>query len=118
MIKGTKSQSAKEGNQILELILNLNKLPQVNTKTDTRSTIYACQFRRYRYASLPFGASPTGDIFQRNVDKNFKEMSNGFGIADDIQIVGYDRDHTDCDATIQRVLKISKRENLILNIDR
>ena len=37
MIKDTKSQSAKEGNQILELILDLNKLPQVNTKMHTQS---------------------------------------------------------------------------------
>ena len=37
MIKDTKSQPAKEENQILELILDLNKLLQVNTKMHTQS---------------------------------------------------------------------------------
>ena len=55
---------------------------------------FACQFGRYRYKRLPYGAAPTGDMFQ--IDEIFKNLPNVFGIADDILIVGYDiagKDH-------------------------
>ena len=41
MTKEAQSQDAKKGNQILELILGLNKLLQVNTKMLTQSNIDA-----------------------------------------------------------------------------
>ena len=63
-----------------------------NLKLDKKSsylTTFACQFGRYRYKRLPFGALLTGDIFQGNIDEIFKELPDVFGIADDILVVGY-----------------------------
>ena len=56
-----------------------------------------CQFGRYIYKKLPFGAAPTGDMFQWKIDKIFKNLPNVFGIADNILAVGYDRDDKDHD---------------------
>ena len=58
--------------------------------------MYACQFGRYRYKILPFGAAPAGDMFQRKLDEIFKDLPNVFGITDDILVVGCDvcdKDH-------------------------
>ena len=39
-------------------------------------------------------------MFQRKVDKIFKNLSNVFGIADDILVIGYDIDGKDHDDTL------------------
>ena len=57
-------------------------------KLDEKSsyfTMFMCQFGRYRYKWLPFGAAPTGNIFQRKI----VEMPNVLGIADDILVARY-----------------------------
>ena len=43
-----------------------------------------CQFGRYRYKWLPFGAALAGYMFQRKIDEIFKDIPTVFGIADDI----------------------------------
>ena len=61
-----------------------------NLKLDKRSsylTMFACQFGRYRYKHLLFGAALVGDMFQRKSDKIFKELPNVFSIGDDILVV-------------------------------
>ena len=66
-----------------------------NLKCDRKPsyiTTFACQFGRYMLTRLCFGVAPTGDMFQRNVDKIFKGLPNIFGMADEILIVGYDAD--------------------------
>ena len=58
-----------------------------NLKLDDRSsylTTFACQFGRYRYKRLPFGAAPAGDMLQHKIDEIFKDLPNVFGIVDDI----------------------------------
>ena len=45
-------------------------------------------------------STPTGDMFQRKIDKIFKNVPNVFCIADDILVVGYDRDGKDHDKTL------------------
>ena len=57
-------------------------------------------------------------MFQRKIDEIFKELSNMFGIADDIIVVGYDTDGKDHDETLWRVLKICRQVNLKLNKDK
>ena len=42
----------------------------------------------YQYIRLPFRAAPVGDMFQK-IDELFSSMSNVFGIADVILIVGF-----------------------------
>ena len=57
--------------------------------------MFACQFGRYRYTWLPFGAASAGDMFQRKIDEIFKDQLNVFSIADDILVVGYEVDSKD-----------------------
>ena len=53
-------------------------------------TTFTCQFGRYRYKRLLFGAAPAGDMLQRKIDEIFKDLPNVFCIADDIFDVRYD----------------------------
>ena len=74
--------------------------------------MFACQFGRYRYKSLPFGASLAGDMFQIKCDKIFEELPNVFSIVDDILVGGYEADSKDHDQTLQRILQICRQVNL------
>ena len=89
-----------------------------NIKSDNQSsylTTFACPFGRYRYKCLPFGAVPVGDMFQRKIDETFNDIPNVFGIADDILVIGYNKDGTDHDKTVYKVLKCCQDVNLKLN---
>ena len=71
-----------------------------NLKLDTHSsylTTFTCPFGRYHYKCLPFGAVPVGDMFQHKIYKIFNDMPNVFGIADDILVIGYEKDGADHD---------------------
>ena len=71
-----------------------------NLKLDEKSsylTTFVCQFRRYRYKCLSFGAALAGNMFQRKIDEIFNDMPNVFGIADDILFAGYEADGRDHD---------------------
>ena len=39
-------------------------------------------------------------MFQRKIDKSFKDLPNVFGIADDILVVGYDAGGKGCEETL------------------
>ena len=79
-----------------------------NLKLDDKSsylTTFECQFGRYRYKHLPFGAVPVGDMSQHKIDEIFNDMSNMFGIADDILVVGYNDNGRDHNETVHNVLQ-------------
>ena len=80
--------------------------------------LLACQFGRYRYECLPFGAAPADDMFQRKIDEIFIDMPNVFGITDDILVAGYGADDRDHDETVQRILQRCRQVNLKLNKDK
>ena len=84
-----------------------------NQKLDKKSshlTTFAYQFGRSRYARLPFDTAPAEGMFQRTPDEIFlKELWHVFVITDDILVVGYDRDSTDHDETLYRVLEICRK---------
>ena len=89
-----------------------------NLKLDKQSsylTIFACPLGRYRYKHLPFRAALAGDMFQHKIDKIFNDMPNVFGIADDISVIGYDKDGADHDEAVYKVLKQCQDVNLKLN---
>ena len=44
-------------------------------------------------------------MFQRKIDDIFKDLPNGFGIAGDILVVGYETDDKDHNETVDRVLQ-------------
>ena len=79
-------------------------------------TTCTCQFGRYRYKWLPFGAVPAGNMFQCKIDKIFNDMPNIFGIADDILVIDYDNDGTDHDAMMCKVLQ--RCEEVILKLNK
>ena len=71
-----------------------------NLKLDKQSsylTTFACQFGRYRYKCLPFGAAPAGNMFQCKINEIFNDMPNIFGIVDNILVIRYDKDGADHD---------------------
>ena len=89
-----------------------------NLKLDKQSSYlatFACPFRRYRYNQLPFRAAPAGDMFQHKIDEICNDMPNVFGIADDILVIGYNKDTADHDEAVYKVLKWCQDVNLKLN---
>ena len=71
-------------------------------KPDEKSylTMFMSKFGRYRYKRLLFGAAPVGGMFQRKIDKIFKDLPNVFGIVDDFLVVGYEANGQDHDDTL------------------
>ena len=92
-----------------------------NLKLDTQLsylTTFACPFGRYHYKCIPFGAAQVGDMFQRKIDKIYNDIPNVFGIADDILVIGYDKDGADNDKAVYNVLRWCQDVNLKLNKDK
>ena len=92
-----------------------------NLKLDKHSsylTTFSCPFRRYQYKQLPFGAVPPGNMFQWKIDEIFNGMPNVFGIADDILVIGYNKDGADHDEAFYNVLRQCQDVNLKLNKDK
>ena len=92
-----------------------------NLKLDGQSsylTTFVCPFDRYRYKWQPFGAVPVGNIFQHKIDEIFNDMPNKFGITDDILVIRYDKDRTDHDKAVYKVIRQCQDINLKLNKDK
>ena len=54
-------------------------------------------------------------MFQCKINEIFNDMPNVFGIADDILVIGYDKDGTDHDDAVYKVLRQYQDVNLKLN---
>ena len=92
-----------------------------NLRLDMQSsylTIFTCPFGRYRYKHLPFGAVPAGNMFQCKIDKIFNDMPNVFEIADDILVIGYNKDGADHDKAVYNVQRWCQDVNLKLHKDK
>ena len=79
-----------------------------NLKLDKKSsylTTFTCPFGQYWYKCLPFEAVPVCNMFQRKIDEIFNDIPNVFGIADDILVIGYDKDGADHDEAVYSVLE-------------
>ena len=57
-------------------------------------------------------------MFQHKIDEIFNDVPNIFGIADDILVIGYDKDGIDHDGTVYKVLRQCQDVNLKLNKDK
>ena len=89
-----------------------------NLKLDKQSSYlstFSCPFGRYQYKQLPFRAACAGDMFQWKIDEIFNDMLNVFGIADDILVIGCDKDGADHDEAVYNVLRECQDVNLKLN---
>ena len=92
-----------------------------NLKLDMQSsylTTFSCPFGKYRYKCLPFGAVLAGDMFQRKINEIFNDIPNVFGIADDILVIGYNKDGADHNEAVYNVLDWCQDVNLKLNKDK
>ena len=58
------------------------------------------------------------DMFQCKIDEIFNDMPNVFGIADDILVIGYDKDRMDHNKAVHNVLRQCHEVNLKLNKDK
>ena len=54
-------------------------------------------------------------MFQHKIDEIFNDMPNVFGIADDILVIGYDKNGADHDEAVYSVLQQYQDVNLKLN---
>ena len=91
-----------------------------NLKSDEKLsylTAFVCPFdlKLYQYEWLLFRAAPVGDMFQHKIDEIFSDMPNIFGTADDILVIGYDKNGADYDAAVHNVLWQCGKVNLKLN---
>ena len=57
-------------------------------------------------------------MFQRIIDKLYSGMSNVFSIADDILISGFVEQDKDHNATINKLVRVCRWENVKLNKDK
>ena len=65
-----------------------------------------------------FGAVPAGNMFQHKIDEIFKDMPNVFGNANDILVIGYDKNRVDHDEAVCSVLRWCQDVNLTLTTPR
>ena len=115
-------------NDILPKLNNVQHMSIINAnssyhklKLDIESsylTTFTCPFGRYHYKCLPFGAALADNMFQRKMDEIFNDIPNVFGIAEDILVIGYNKDGTDHDVVVYSVLKQCCDVNLKLNKDK
>ena len=77
--------------------------------------MFTCPFGWYHYKRLAFGAAPVGNMLQCKIDKIFSDMPKIFGIADDILVIGYDKNGANHDAAVHKVLWQCEEVNLKLN---
>ena len=92
-----------------------------NLKLDENSsclTTLICPFCGYRYLRVPFRAALGGDIFQKKIDILFNGMPNGFCIAYDILIAGFDEWGKDQNLTLGTVLQACMQMNLKFSKDK
>ena len=78
-------------------------------------TTFNTELGRYRFTVMPFGISVAGDVFQRKLDECFGHIKNLTIIADDIMVIGKNRNHKDHDLAFTLLLKTAKECNVKLN---
>ena len=67
---------------------------------------------------MPFGATVTGDVFQRKLDQCFGHLENVIMIANDIMVVGKQSNHKDHDIALTQLVKTARECNVHLNYDK
>ena len=78
-------------------------------------TTFNTEFGRYRFTVMPLGITVTGDVFQRKLDECFGHIKNVTIIANDIMVIGKNRNHKDHDLAFTLLLKMAKECNVKLN---
>ena len=84
-------------------------------KASSYLTTFNMEFARYRYTVMPFGATITGDVFQRKLDQCFGHLQNVIVIADDIMVLGKQPNHKDPDQGLCALVNTARKCNMCLN---
>ena len=71
-------------------------------------TMFNIELGRYRFTVMPFGISVAGDVLQRKLDECFGHIKNLTIIADDIMVIGKNRNRKDHDLAFTLLLKTAK----------
>ena len=88
---------------------------QMLDESSSYLTAFNTELGRYRFTVMPFGISVAGDVFQRKLDECFGQIKNLTIIADDIMVIGKNRNHKDHDLAFTLLLKTAKECNVKLN---
>ena len=67
---------------------------------------------------MPFRATVAGDVFQWKLDSIFLTLENVMIIADDIMVIGYQKDEQDHGKAFTQLLETAKKNNIKLNFDK
>ena len=85
-------------------------------------TTFQTPWGRYRYLRLPFGLSPSPELFQKRLDQCLEGLPGVFVIADDILITGQGDTHAeaciDHDRNMTSFLRRCRERNIKLNPDK
>ena len=81
-------------------------------------TTFNTELGRFRYTTMPFGATVEDDVFQNKLDQCFDHIKNIIIIADDIMIVGKKHNHSNHDQALTAFLDTARRCNVRLNYDK
>ena len=87
------------------------------TEESSLLTTFNCSLGRYRFTRMPFGVSVAGDVFQCKLDECIGDIRNVYCIADDIMVVGYEKDHSDHDKALTNLFQRAEKCNLKFNLD-
>ena len=85
---------------------------QKQQKKSSHLTTFTSEFSTCRYSGLPFGGVLTGDRCQRKIDEIFKELCNGFGIADNMLIVRYIKYSIDHNGMLGKLWKYAGKKTV------
>ena len=88
-------------------------------KESSALTTFETPFSRYRWLRLPFGTSPSPEIFQAKMNETLNGLKGVACIADDILIFGYGENkeeaHADHDRNMIALLDRCREKSLHLN---
>ena len=72
-------------------------------------TTFNTEIGQFRLTVMPFGATVSGDVFQRKLDSIFLNLENVMIITDDIMVIGYQEDEQDHDRHSHSYWKLPRR---------
>ena len=79
-------------------------------------TTFSTLYKRYRFRHLLFGLSCTGNLFQAKIGEIFSYVRDfAQGIADDILVIGLEKDGSDHNAALKAVCACASEVKLCLN---
>ena len=67
---------------------------------------------------MPFSITVAGDVFQRKLNQYFGKIDNVIIIANDIMVVGNQKNQRDHDIPLTNLLETARKSNICLSYDK